>query len=241
VRADLAVYLLDTVRDVAALSRWPETSASFFGRQGGRGSERVLVGYRDDYSVWPVGSVQRAGQALITDLSSWPLSFASAHVVDDGQRHDGSVDDRGDRSMDEAMEPSAALRKGALCDRDESTVAFVRAMFGRLGEKWPIRALDCLADGPARFTALMGAMPGVSHRMLTVTLRGTCERWDDQPDGVCGNPSTRRVRAHPNGRQLPHPPAPVGGLDPRSPRRDREQPQGNGRRSAILTCECVTH
>lgn len=73
--------------------------------------------------------------------------------------------------MDEATEPPAALQKSALCDRDEATVAFVRAVFGRLGEKWPIRALDCLADGPARFTALMDAMPGVSHRMLTVTLR----------------------------------------------------------------------
>jgi DNA-binding HxlR family transcriptional regulator len=73
--------------------------------------------------------------------------------------------------MDQAMETSAALEKVALCDREESTVTFVRAMFSRLGEKWPIRALDCLADGPARFTTLMGAMPGVSHRMLTVTLR----------------------------------------------------------------------
>jgi len=73
--------------------------------------------------------------------------------------------------MDEATETSAALQKGALCDREESAVAFVREMFGRLGEKWPIRALDCLAEGPARFTVLMAAMPGISHRMLTVTLR----------------------------------------------------------------------
>jgi len=72
--------------------------------------------------------------------------------------------------MDEAIEAPAPLT-GAVCDRSEDTVAFVRDMFGRLGEKWPIRTLDCLAEGPVRFTALMAAMPGISHRMLTVTLK----------------------------------------------------------------------
>ena len=58
-----------------------------------------------------------------------------------------------------------------VCDNDASTVAFVREVFGRLGEKWPLRVLDELAAGPQRFTALEGALEGISHRVLTVTLR----------------------------------------------------------------------
>jgi DNA-binding HxlR family transcriptional regulator len=58
-----------------------------------------------------------------------------------------------------------------ICDPEDSRVAFVRDLFGRLGEKWSMRALDELAHGPLRFTALMNALPGISHRILTVTLR----------------------------------------------------------------------
>ncbi|MCU1477397.1 MAG: hypothetical protein JWQ64_2090 [Subtercola sp.] len=58
-----------------------------------------------------------------------------------------------------------------ICDPEVDTVAFVRGMFGRLGEKWSIRALDELDHGPLRFTALMTALPGISHRILTVTLK----------------------------------------------------------------------
>jgi DNA-binding HxlR family transcriptional regulator len=64
-----------------------------------------------------------------------------------------------------------AERIGDVCDKDESTVTFVREIFGRLGKKWPMRVLDELADGPVRFTALMSALPGISHRVLTATLR----------------------------------------------------------------------
>jgi DNA-binding HxlR family transcriptional regulator len=59
----------------------------------------------------------------------------------------------------------------AVCDGEETTVTFVRDLFSRLGEKWPLRTLDELAPGPLRFTALMEALPGISHRVLTVTLR----------------------------------------------------------------------
>jgi DNA-binding HxlR family transcriptional regulator len=58
-----------------------------------------------------------------------------------------------------------------ICDPAEDTVAFVRDLFGRLGEKWSMRTLDELAHGPVRFTALMSALPGISHRVLTATLR----------------------------------------------------------------------
>jgi DNA-binding HxlR family transcriptional regulator len=69
------------------------------------------------------------------------------------------------------MEKSVADAISDICDPEESRVAFVHDLFGRLGEKWSMRALDELAHGPLRFTALMNALPGISHRILTVTLR----------------------------------------------------------------------
>jgi DNA-binding HxlR family transcriptional regulator len=42
----------------------------------------------------------------------------------------------------------------------------------RIGDKWTVMVVGGLADGPMRFNALMRLISGVSHRMLTITLRG---------------------------------------------------------------------
>lgn len=42
----------------------------------------------------------------------------------------------------------------------------------RIGDKWTILVVGALSAGPMRFTALQRAVPGVSHKMLTTTLRG---------------------------------------------------------------------
>ncbi len=42
----------------------------------------------------------------------------------------------------------------------------------RVGGKWTVMVVGNLSAGPMRFNALMRAIPGVSHRMLTLTLRG---------------------------------------------------------------------
>jgi DNA-binding HxlR family transcriptional regulator len=42
----------------------------------------------------------------------------------------------------------------------------------RVGDKWTVLVVGFLADGPMRFNALQRAVEGVSHRMLTLTLRG---------------------------------------------------------------------
>ncbi|HEV7707132.1 MAG TPA: helix-turn-helix domain-containing protein [Asanoa sp.] len=71
------------------------------------------------------------------------------------------------------MDPNQPITEvmSGVCDSQPDTVAFVRDLFGRLGEKWSMRVLDELAAGPLRFTALMAALPEISHRILTVTLR----------------------------------------------------------------------
>lgn len=42
----------------------------------------------------------------------------------------------------------------------------------RIGDKWTIMIVGVLSHGPMRFNSLQRAIPGLSHKMLTVTLRG---------------------------------------------------------------------
>lgn len=42
----------------------------------------------------------------------------------------------------------------------------------RIGDKWTIMIVGALSSGPMRFNALQRAIPGLSHKMLTTTLRG---------------------------------------------------------------------
>ena len=42
----------------------------------------------------------------------------------------------------------------------------------RIGDKWTIMVVGGLSSGPLRFNALLRTIDGVSHRMLTLTLRG---------------------------------------------------------------------
>jgi len=42
----------------------------------------------------------------------------------------------------------------------------------RIGDKWTIMVVGALSKGPVRFNALLRLIGGVSHRMLTLTLRG---------------------------------------------------------------------
>src|SRR6478735_10917716 len=47
----------------------------------------------------------------------------------------------------------------------------IREMFSRVGDKWSILTLGALGSGRMRFGALNRAVPGISPRVLAVTLR----------------------------------------------------------------------
>ncbi len=47
----------------------------------------------------------------------------------------------------------------------------VRNVLDRIGDKWTMLVLAALAAGPCRFSELHRAMPDISKRMLTQTLR----------------------------------------------------------------------
>ena len=60
--------------------------------------------------------------------------------------------------------PRVAAGEGAEC-------RIVRETLSQLGDKWTLLVILCLSAGPLRFNALQRAVVGISHRMLTVTLR----------------------------------------------------------------------
>jgi DNA-binding HxlR family transcriptional regulator len=59
-----------------------------------------------------------------------------------------------------------------LKDIDPRLNALVMELIGRVADKWTMAVLDALAEaGTLRFTRLAEAVPGVSQKMLTQTLR----------------------------------------------------------------------
>lgn len=64
-----------------------------------------------------------------------------------------------------ATQPTAIIDNHARC-------RIVANVLDRIGDKWTIMVVGTLSDGPMRFNAMMRRIGGVSHRMLTLTLRG---------------------------------------------------------------------
>lgn len=60
-------------------------------------------------------------------------------------------------------------------DATEDPHADCRALGGildRIGDKWTVMVVGLLSHGPMRFNQIQRTIGGVSHRMLTLTLRG---------------------------------------------------------------------
>lgn len=62
----------------------------------------------------------------------------------------------------------------AVCveDDEHAKCRTLGQILDRVGDKWTIMAVGALSGGPIRFNAIMRRIGGVSHRMLTLTLRG---------------------------------------------------------------------
>ena len=73
-------------------------------------------------------------------------------------------------SADEAR-PNV-LRLPGPCQRwDERDADFIREILDLVGDKWSMLVIGALADGDARYSDLDTAIPAISRRMLTLTLR----------------------------------------------------------------------
>ncbi len=68
----------------------------------------------------------------------------------------------------------AALLDGApgmeqMCHDADGSV--FRSILDRVGDTWSLMVIGMLQPGPMRFTELLRSVPGISRRMLTLTLR----------------------------------------------------------------------
>ena len=52
---------------------------------------------------------------------------------------------------------------------------FIRHVLDRVGDKWSVLVAGTLEAGPVRYTELAHAIPGISQRMLTLTLQHLAE------------------------------------------------------------------
>ncbi|MEU0946256.1 helix-turn-helix domain-containing protein [Streptomyces canus] len=50
-------------------------------------------------------------------------------------------------------------------------MAFIRQVLDRVGDKWSLLLIAVVEAGPLRYTDLQRQIPGISQRMLTLTLR----------------------------------------------------------------------
>ena len=66
----------------------------------------------------------------------------------------------------------------APCERWGDDAPFIREILARIGDKWTVLIIGTLATGPFRYSELLAKVPGISQRMLTVTVK------ELQRDGV---------------------------------------------------------
>jgi DNA-binding HxlR family transcriptional regulator len=67
----------------------------------------------------------------------------------------------------------SAVRKvpGPCARWDELDADFIREILDLVGDKWSVLIIGTLADGAVRYSDLAAAIPGISQRMLTLTLK----------------------------------------------------------------------
>ncbi len=63
------------------------------------------------------------------------------------------------------------------CQAWPAESGFIREVLDRIGDKWTILVISTLGNGPLRYSDLLASIPGVSQRMLTVTLKALERDW----------------------------------------------------------------
>lgn len=65
----------------------------------------------------------------------------------------------------------AARTIGGPCQAWPEESGFIREVLDRIGDKWTVLVISTLAGEPMRYSDLQASIPGISQRMLTVTLK----------------------------------------------------------------------
>jgi DNA-binding HxlR family transcriptional regulator len=64
-----------------------------------------------------------------------------------------------------------AVRAGPCAKWKDGDGPLIREILNRVGDKWTILVIGTLRHSPMRYSDLHAAIPGLSQRMLTLTLR----------------------------------------------------------------------
>ena len=72
-------------------------------------------------------------------------------------------------TLEQPARPTADMH--AMCASRLDQGAGIRDILARIGDKWSLLVMGMLDDGAQRFTVLHKSVPGISQRMLTLTLR----------------------------------------------------------------------
>ncbi|MCD2443677.1 helix-turn-helix transcriptional regulator [Agromyces sp. SYSU K20354] len=67
--------------------------------------------------------------------------------------------------------PTEAAIDSSACSADHPASGVIRDVLSRVGDKWSLLVIGLLGDRSLRFTELHRRIDGISHRMLTQTLR----------------------------------------------------------------------
>src|SRR5438477_11456649 len=69
--------------------------------------------------------------------------------------------------------PESVAERGPASRRstNEPGCTTIREVLARIGDKWSVFVITLLGEGTMRYTDLQRSIEGVSHRMLTLTLR----------------------------------------------------------------------
>lgn len=60
---------------------------------------------------------------------------------------------------------------GPCAHWNDEDADFIREILDLVGDKWSVLIIGTLSDGPVRYSDLADAIPGISQRMLTLTLK----------------------------------------------------------------------
>ena len=71
--------------------------------------------------------------------------------------------------MTRTTDPQPAVGPCAAWDPEDAAV--IRRVLDRIGDKWTVLVVGTLEHGPLRYGELHAAVPGISQRMLTLTLQ----------------------------------------------------------------------
>ncbi|WP_313888309.1 winged helix-turn-helix transcriptional regulator [Lentzea alba] len=74
-------------------------------------------------------------------------------------------------TADEAGPVVTAAAIGPCAAIPVEHMAFLRQILDRVGDKWSMLLIAVLQSGPLRYTDLQRQVPGISQRMLSLTLR----------------------------------------------------------------------